>query len=286
MPSTAGGSARSKTLTYADGSTFSDALRQRGVQLSQRRIPDLEQIRPLVQLLENVQWYDNADSLTHAMNTRLMATNESTFYLAFEFLITGWLCRLEKLRYVFNAQWRIDPLESTPGSSPIAAPKPDLTIGFEEAYLTGGSIISRPVNDSAPVICDHRIEYPCVTVQVEPNEVPQWISQNLHNSAVMLRTLRTLWIQSHGQTGFDEKVHVVTVSISRNLVEAFVHWTGVDEFGDILYHHAPIESWSLGIGGTEWVKARSGIKSLVEWVTDENEGWIMNALRNIRHTQN
>lgn len=30
VPSTAGGSTRSKTLTYADGSTFSDALRQRG----------------------------------------------------------------------------------------------------------------------------------------------------------------------------------------------------------------------------------------------------------------
>lgn len=67
------------------------------------------------------------------MNTRLTAANESTFYLAFEFLITGWLYRLEKLRYVFNTEWRIDPLEGTPGSSPIAAPKPALTIGFEEA---------------------------------------------------------------------------------------------------------------------------------------------------------
>lgn len=267
-------------MPSTDGSTFSEALRERGVQLSQRRIPDPEQIRPLVQLLENVQWYDNADSLTHAMNTRLTAANESTFYLAFEFLVTGWLCRIEKLRYVFNAQWRIDPLKSVPGSSPIAAPKPDLTIGFEESYLTGGSIISRPVNDSAPVICDHRIEYPCVTVEVKPNE-----TQNLHNGAVMLKTLRTLWVQSYGQTGYDEKVHVVTVSISRNLVEAFVHWTGVDEFGDVLYHHAPIQSWSLGIGQTEWIKARSGIKSLVEWITDENAGWIVNALRNIRHTQ-
>ena len=203
--------------------------------------------------------------------TSLTAANESTFYLAFEFLITDWFCRLEKLRYVFNAQWRIDPRESTPGSSPIAAPTPDLTIGFEEAYLTGGSIISRPVNDSAPVI------------RMRPSyRVSHWTSQNLHNSAVMLRTLRTLWIQSHGQTGLDENVHAVTVSIDRHFVEAFVHWTGVDEFGDIKYHHAPIQSWCLGAGGTEWVKVRSGIKSLVEWVTDENEGWIMNALRNIR----
>lgn len=112
-----------------------------------------------------------------------------------------------------------------------------------------------------------------MTVEGKPNEVPQWISQNLHSSAVMLRTLRTLWIQSQRQTGFDKKVHVITISISRNLVEVFMHWTEVDEFGDILYHHAPIQSWLLGIGGTEWV-------------TDENEGWNINALRNIRHTRN
>lgn len=41
----------------------------------------------------------------------------------------------------------------------------------------------------------------------------------------MLRTLRTLWVQSYGQTGYDEVVHVVTVLISRHIVEAFVHWT-------------------------------------------------------------
>lgn len=62
----------------------------------------------------------------------------------------------------------IDPLKSLPDSSAIAAPKPDLTIGYDESHLTGGSIISRPVLDSAPVICDHRIEYilyPCVAVE-------------------------------------------------------------------------------------------------------------------------
>lgn len=50
-----------------------------GVQLSQHHIPDFKQVRPLVHLLENVQWYDNADSLTHTMNTRLTASKQINF---------------------------------------------------------------------------------------------------------------------------------------------------------------------------------------------------------------
>ena len=90
----------------------------------------------------------------------------------------------------FNAQWKVEPLKSLPSSAWIAAPNPDLTIGYEESHLTGGSIICRPVPGSAPVICDHRLRYPCITIEVKPNEIPQWLSQNLHNAAVMLRTKR------------------------------------------------------------------------------------------------
>lgn len=287
--STSGVSTRSKTLTYADGSSFADALREKGVQQTSRPLPDSEQMRFVFEALAEPSLYENGDSLFHAMHTRSNSPNETSFYLVFEFLLTGWLCKLPTLRYVFNAQWRVEPLDDSPQTFQIAAPKPDITIGYDESFLTSGSRISRPVADSAPIICDHRLEYPCVTVEVKPNETPQWLSQNLHNAAVMLRILRSLWMKVYGNAlGFDDKVRVTTISVSRNIVEVFAHWTALDEYDDVLYHYSLLTSWSLGTGEAEWQRARWGLKCCIEWIMRENQEWIVNGLRywrrNVRHS--
>lgn len=68
-------------------------------------------------------------------------------------------------------------------------------------------------------------------VEVKLNETPQWLSQNLHNAAIMLRTLRSLWKEVYGDVlGFDNKVRVITISVSSHIIEAFAHWTAVDEY--------------------------------------------------------
>lgn len=216
----------------------------------------------------------------HAMHTRSNAPNETSFYLVFEFLLTGWLCKLEFLRYVFNGQWRVEPLDGSPRAFQLAAPKPDITIGYDETFLTSGSRITRPVADSAPIICDHRLEYPCITVEVKPNETPLWLNQNLHNAAVMLRILRSLRIKVYSNAlGFDDKVRVITISVSRHFIEIFGHWTSVDDFGDVLYHHSALASWSLGIGPDEWKRARWGLQCFIEWIMRENQEWIGTALK-------
>lgn len=61
--STSGLSTRSKTLTYADGSDFSDALRERGVQQSSRPLPDSQQMNPVLEALANPSLYCSRELL-------------------------------------------------------------------------------------------------------------------------------------------------------------------------------------------------------------------------------
>lgn len=80
-------------------------------------------------------------------------------------------------------------------------------------------------------------------LKVNPNETPQWLSQNQnpHNAAIMLRTLRSLWKKVYGDAlGFDKKVRVIPFSVSPHISEIFAHWTAVDEYADVLYKHSLI----------------------------------------------
>ena len=47
----------------------------------------------------------------------------------------------------------------------------------------------------------------------------------------MLRTLRCLWKKAYGDAlGFDNEVRVITISVSRHIIEVVAHWTAVDEY--------------------------------------------------------
>lgn len=61
------------------------------------------------------------------------------FYFLFEFLVTGWLWRMMNLRYVFNAQWRVNPMASIiqrGATAPLTTPKPDNLVVADSALVS------------------------------------------------------------------------------------------------------------------------------------------------------
>lgn len=106
------------------------------------------------------------------MHTGTIAFNVIMFYFLFEFLVTGWLWRMMNLRYVFNAQWRVNPMASIiqrGATAPLTTPKPDILVAIYRVIPAALPFLV--VADStlvSLVICDPNLQFSSVTIEINP----------------------------------------------------------------------------------------------------------------------
>jgi hypothetical protein len=151
------------------------------------------------------------------------------------------------IRYAsLDTQWAgTFPLPAVGGNVefPIAAPKPDLTIGYNEKVIMKVSDAKEYLGDQClPLKTDKNLLFPVVTGEVESMLAEEYAQRrNMHNSAMMLRNLRTLrrcagMPEALLETVFDNIAHVLTISFTRAQIILHCCWTqlGPDDLLGIL----------------------------------------------------
>jgi hypothetical protein len=81
------------------------------------------------------------------------------------------------------------------------------------------------------------------------------------------------------QIQFDEKIRVLTIAMTKNVIKLFGNWTSFVEDRSLLeYRSCLLNAWSLGPKDTSWIEARNGLEQAVKSMMAQNLMWL-NALK-------
>tara|TARA_R110002003_G_scaffold110_10_gene9327 strand:+ start:995 stop:1933 length:939 start_codon:yes stop_codon:yes gene_type:complete len=183
-----------------------------------------------------------------------------------------------------NAQWEGTFPLATLGEQAqyyIAAPDPDLAIGYNEDNLKGVLKARMFLHDQCtPLKSDKQLLFPVVTVEVKGAASDEHAQrQNMHNSAVMLRNLLTLREKagmdaSELSTKFDGIAHVITISFTKSEIVICCCWSSVTDDGLLEYNSKPVATMSRNEGSKAFHTMTGRILNAVDWATKTNQRWI------------
>ncbi|KAL5357987.1 hypothetical protein BJX96DRAFT_173031 [Aspergillus floccosus] len=272
-----------KPLCAADGAVYLAALRSRNVASCPKGIPWQDQL-----IDADTRWANRRGSsgLLHAKEVRDRYWNECTLHQITPFFLTEWLVGMpSSLRFSFDSPWTVEPLTCYTSDAPVLrTPRPSLTVGLQSSYFLTGKAFRDLQPYVAPIERDQALTFPFLAVEIAPGDSVLGISQNLYNAAVMLRNQRFLWERTHADVkGFDGIIRALSVTISRNVVEVFGHWT-VYEDGEVLYMHAKVWSWWLTDKNEDWCRARAGLEECCWLILGKSEVWIPESLKVLKQT--
>ncbi|KAL1968203.1 hypothetical protein VTN77DRAFT_2038 [Rasamsonia byssochlamydoides] len=138
----------------------------------------------------------------------------------------------------------------------------------------------------APVICNPFLIFPCLTIEVKGlSSAVESIRQNRHNGAVMLRNLRHLRLKAGMseeklREEFDQRTHVLSLSIAQDTMSIHCHWTGF-QTGNLEYYSAHVKSLPLH-EAKRWPDAVTFCRNAIDWVIRQNKTWIQEDLATIQ----
>jgi hypothetical protein len=168
----------------------------------------------------------------------------------------------------------------------IAAPNPDLAIGYSEDNLKGVLKARIFLHDQcAPLKSDKQLLFPVVTVEVKGAAIEVHAQrQNMHNSAVMLRNLRTLRDKagmdaSELSTKIDGIAHVITINFTKSEIVICCCWSSVTDDGRLEYNSKPVATMSRNEEFKAFHTMTGQILNAVDWATKRNKGWIREDLK-------
>jgi hypothetical protein len=193
---------------------------------------------------------------------------------------------------------------------PIAAPKPDLTIGYNEEVIMKVSDAKEYLGDQClPLKTDKNLLFPVVTGELFPvvtgelfpvvtgelspvvtGEVESMLaeeyaqSRNMHNSAMMLRNLRTLrrcagMSEALLETVFDNIAHVLTISFTRAQIILHCCWTQLGPDDLLRYFSKPVALYSRTYGSGAFQAMMNKIRNAIDWALSSNRDWIVKDLQ-------
>lgn len=276
-----------KPLSASDGAVYLAALRSRNVASCPKDISWQGQLKDLhtgyADQPGSSELYSR--SLIHAKAIRDRYWNEHTFHQVTPFFLTEWLVGMSSLRFSVDSPWTVEPMSCSAFDAPVLrTPRPRVTIGLQSFHFLTGKALRDLQPYIAPIECDQALAFPFVAVEIAPEGSVLGARQNLYNAAVMLRNLRFLWERTHFDAkGFDRIIRALTVTISRNVVEVYGHWT-VYENGEVLYMHAKMHSWWLTDKNEDWYRARCGLEECCWWMAGKSEAWIPECMKVLKET--
>jgi hypothetical protein len=177
---------------------------------------------------------------------------------------------------------------------PIAAPKPDLTIGYNEEVIMKVSDAKEYLGDQClPLKTDKNLLFPVVTGELFPvvtGEVESMLAEeyaqrrNMHNSAMMLRNLRTLrrcagMSEALLETVFDNIAHVLTISFTRAQIILHCCWTQLGPDDLLGYFSKPVALYSRTHGSGAFQAMMNKIRNAIDWALSSNRDWIVKDLQ-------
>jgi hypothetical protein len=168
----------------------------------------------------------------------------------------------------------------------IAAPSPDATIGYNAKVIAGTAAAREYLKDQcSPIKSGKQLVYPVVTVEVKGGgNVASAQVQNRHNSAVMLRNLRTLREKAGSsaqdlKTKFDGIARVITIAFTQSEIMICCCWTEMDTTGFLQFYSKPVAKVGTCSDGPEEFHAMTRkIRNAVDWATDHNKQQIRDDL--------
>ncbi|KAF2031776.1 hypothetical protein EK21DRAFT_87809 [Setomelanomma holmii] len=141
------------------------------------------------------------------------------------------------------------------------------------------------VDQFSSVKADKKLLFPVVTVEVKGNTVEEHAQhQNMHNSAVMLRNLRTLRENADMsvadlKTKFDGIAHVITINCTKAEIVCFCCWSGMADDRFVEYHSKQVAAMGRTDGSDIFHDMISRILIAVDWATNTNKEWIRDDLK-------
>ncbi|CAE7177341.1 hypothetical protein CFE70_005667 [Pyrenophora teres f. teres 0-1] len=276
-----------KKITCANDQ-YPALLKKRGCVL----VPTIEKRRPanyetITTALEATR-EEQTPPQNYAMTWDLMANTNSKAGVTFVFMAK--VLDYEILRQTgrdvrsnLADQWRNGyPLPSGGSTLQIAAPNPDMTIGYNRDEMTGCDEAIEYLGEyCTPIKGDGSLAFPVATVEIKHLTGDAYAErQNMHNAAIMLRNLRKLrqlagMDEEELKTKFDGIAHVITVSFTQTTSAIYCCWSAVAEDGQLQFFSKPIAfSWTNS--GVEPFRSMIyRIRNAVDWVVEINKQWIL-----------
>lgn len=187
---------------------------------------------------------------------------------------------------LIDGQWRV-PLPPPIGShkSKLAAPKPDVTVGYKWSDLGFFNAIDELSPYSEPVICRPQLVFPAFTLEAKGLMCTHYaVLQNKHNCAHMLHALEKLRSRAN-QPGWQQQFYghatVVSVLLSRDIVSLHIHWVEREKERTAFYSR-PIKSWMAQ--HEDYHEMSKCVVNAISTTLMSNREWIVSELRKIEES--
>ncbi|OCK73995.1 hypothetical protein K432DRAFT_471380 [Lepidopterella palustris CBS 459.81] len=167
------------------------------------------------------------------------------------------------------------PSRAESKSTRIAPPKPDHTIGYsrKDGYQDISLALDRLGAFARPLTVAPDVLFPCFTIEAkgfQPGEYSR--RQNRHNAAVMLRGLRILRAAASDEAttrrDFDGKSHVLTLSVTTDVIDIHCHWTKMAPHG-LEFYSCMVKGWAAG-DKHNWGEMIQWVRNAITWTIDHN----------------
>lgn len=172
--------------------------------------------------------------------------------------------------YVVDKFWH-HCLSVEPEKQPrLKIPKPDVTIGWSlevfpfpraERFLNAFQF---------PVASSTDLSWPLFTIEAKGGGGRFRVAQlqNLYNASIMLSNLRELTKAAGREDEFFNKIHVMTLEVTTDIVQLSYYWATRSENGKVSYYGDYLESWALrNRRDTHFVEAYQCIHNAINLVT-------------------
>ncbi|EDU45454.1 hypothetical protein A1F94_003087 [Pyrenophora tritici-repentis] len=262
-------------------------LKRRGCILvptvEKRRPSNCETITKALEVTREEQTPPQSYAMTWDLTRNTNSKAGVTFVFTAKVLDYEILCQTGRdVRSNLAGQWRYGhPLPSGGSTLQIAAPNPDMTIGYNRDEITGCDEAIEYLGEyCTPIKGDGLLAFPVATAEIKHITGDAYAErQNMHNAAIMLRNLRKLrqlagMEEEELRTKFDGIAHVITISFTQTTSAIYCCWSAVAEDGQLQFFSKPIAfSWTNN--GVEPFRVMvHKIRNAVDWVMEANKQWI------------
>ena len=128
----------------------------------------------------------------------------------------------------------------------LKTPKPDLTIGWSSDLFLFKKASRSLRAFQCPIPSTIGISWPLFTAEVKGDGGSLRVArlQNLHNAAIMLSNLRELMKAASREAEFFDKIHVISLQLTPEVVQLSYYWATKSDDGQVTYYGDILDTWS------------------------------------------
>ena len=225
---------------------------------------------------------------TYGMTLRSSRTEKRVEAVAVPLLLP--IAEIERNRQIQRCedlQWSRDTMIGLNFQPAIAAPKPDITIGWDSAMFSAFANAIDELGAHARPIATEPLVFPLFAIEAKGEKGSLRVArlQSLHNGATILSNLLYLRRNSANSEAnlkyFFNRIHVLSFEITDQCIHMSGYWATSNPDGGVAYHGTMLAAWCPFMV-EQYKEAHRYLRNAMEWVRESAYPWIVEDLKTFR----